>query len=216
MGDVTHFIADYGYWAVAIVIALESIGLPLPGEATLIAAALYAGSSHQLNIALVVLAAFAGAVIGASVGFWIGQEVGFRLIVRYGSRVGLNERRVKLGRYLFWRHGGKVVFFGRFVPILRTLAALLAGANRMEWSRFTLFNVVGAAAWAALYGLAAYGVGDEIKRLFGPVGIAFAVIAVIVVAIGTALIRRREEQLADEAERKFPGPIDSRRRHAAR
>jgi membrane protein DedA with SNARE-associated domain len=207
LGNVTHFIADYGYWAVAIVIALESVGLPVPGEATLIAAALYAGSTHKLNIALVIFAAFVGAIIGASVGFWIGREVGFRLIVRHGSHIGLTERRIKLGRYLFWRHGGKVVFFGRFVPILRALAALLAGVTRMDWSRFTIFNVSGAAAWALLYALASYGLGDEIKRLSGPIGITLSSMAAIAVVTGVVFIRRHEERLADEAERKFPGPI---------
>src|SRR5215469_13725519 len=147
-GDVSHFIAHDGYWAVAVVIALESIGLPLPGEATLIAAALYAGSTHEMRIALVILAAFVGAVIGASVGFWIGDSAGFRWLVRYGTRLRLTERRIKLGRSLFCRHGGKVVFFGRFVSILRALAALLAGVNRMERSRFLVLNVAGAAGWS--------------------------------------------------------------------
>ncbi|HEV2551881.1 MAG TPA: DedA family protein [Stellaceae bacterium] len=211
-GDISHFIAHYGYWAVAVVIALESIGLPLPGEATLIAAALYAGSTHETNIALVIVAGFAGAVIGASVGFWIGEEAGFRLLVRYGNRLGLTERRIKLGRYLFWHHGGKVVFFGRFVPILRALASLLAGVNRMERSRFIIFNVAGAAAWSALYGLAAYGMGEEIKRLSGPIGIASGAIALILIVTGAMLIRRHEERLANEAERQFPGPIKARRR----
>ena len=211
-GHVSPFIAHYGYWAVAVVIALESVGLPLPGEATLVAAALYAGSTHEMGIALVIVAAFVGAVIGASIGFWIGDAAGFRLLVRYGSRLGLTERRIKLGRYLFWRHGGKVVFFGRFVPILRALAALLAGVNRMAWSRFIIFNVAGAAAWSLLYGLTAYGMGEGIKRLSGPIGIASAVIALILIVTGAVLIRRHEEQLANEAERKFPGPIKARRR----
>jgi membrane protein DedA with SNARE-associated domain len=211
-GDVSEFIAHYGYWAVAVVIALESIGLPLPGEATLIAAALYAGSTQEMSILLVIVAGFVGAVIGASIGFWIGAEAGFRLLVRYGNRLGMTERRIKLGRYLFWRHGGKVVFFGRFVPILRALAALLAGVNRMEWSRFIIFNVGGAAAWSAVYGLAAYGMGEEIKRLSGPIGITSAAIALIAIVTGTLLIRRHEERLANEAERKFPGPLKVRRR----
>src|SRR5215472_380787 len=92
-GHVSPFIAHYGYWAVAVVIALESVGLPLPGEATLVAAALYAGSTHEMGIALVIVAAFVGAVIGASIGFWIGDAAGFRLLVRYGSHLGLTERR---------------------------------------------------------------------------------------------------------------------------
>jgi membrane protein DedA with SNARE-associated domain len=210
-GDVAQFIRHDGYWAVALVIALESIGLPLPGEATLITAALFAGSTHELSIGLVIIAAFAGAVIGASIGFWIGDEAGFRLLLRYGQRLGLTERRLKLGRYLFWRHGGKVVFFARFVPILRALVALLAGVNRMEWSRFLIFNVAGAVAWSALYGLAAYRMGEEIKRLSGPIGIASGAIALIAIVTGTVLIRRHEERLANEAERTFPGPIKARR-----
>jgi membrane protein DedA with SNARE-associated domain len=210
-GDVAQFIVHYGYWAVGVVIALESIGLPLPGEATLIAAALYAGSTDELSIGLVIVAGFAGAVIGASIGFWIGDEAGFRLLLRYGKRLGLTERRIKLGRYLFWRHGGKVVFFARFVPILRALVALLAGVNRMEWSRFLIFNVAGAAAWSALYGLGAYGMGEEIKRLSGPIGIAAGAIALMLIVTGWVLIRRHEEQLANEAERTFPGPIKARR-----
>jgi membrane protein DedA with SNARE-associated domain len=215
-GNTAHIIARYGYWAVAGVIACESIGLPLPGEATLIAAALYAGSTRQLNIVLVILAASVGATVGATIGFWIGWGLGFRLIARYGSRVGLTERRIKLGRYLFWRSGGTVVFFGRFVPILRALAALLAGMNRMEWMRFMTFNVGGAALWAGSYGLAAYGMGDEIKRLSGPIGIASAVIALIAIVTGTMLIRRHEEQLADAAERKFPGALDRSPKRAAK
>jgi membrane protein DedA with SNARE-associated domain len=206
-GNLASFIDAYGYWAVAGVIALESTGLPLPGEAFLIAAALYAGSTHQLNIALVILAAFLGAAIGASIGFSFGREIGFRLLARYGSHLGLTERRMKLGQYLFWRHGRKVVFFARFVPILRALAAVLAGVTRMDWPRFTIANVSGAATWAVVYGLAAYGLGDEIKRLSGPIGMASAVIGIVGVVLGTIFIHRHEERLADEAERKFPGPL---------
>ena len=212
-GNLAHFLDTYGYWAVAGVIALESMGLPLPGEAFLIAAALYAGSTRQLHIVLVILAAFVGAVIGASIGFSIGREVGFRLLARYGSHVALTERRLKLGQYLFWRHGRKVVFFARFVPILRALAAVLAGVTRMDWPRFTIANVSGAAAWAILYGLAAYGLGDEIKRLSGPIGMASALIGFVAVVLGTIFIRRHEERLADEAERTFPGPL---MRHAVK
>jgi membrane protein DedA with SNARE-associated domain len=168
---------------------------------------LHASTEHRIGR----LGSFAGAVIGASVGFRIGREVGFRLIVRYGGHARLNERRIKLGRYLFWHHGGKVVFSGRFVPILRALAALLAGVSRMKCSRFTIFSMGGPAGWPMIYGFAAYGMGDEIKLLSGPVGVAFAVIVLIMVGIGAALVRRHEERLADEAERKFPGPISRRR-----
>jgi membrane protein DedA with SNARE-associated domain len=109
----TSLITKFGYWAVAGIVGLESVGLPLPGEATLIAAALYAGTTKQLNIWLVIASATLGAILGDNVGFWLGRELGFRVLVRYGSYVGLNEGRIKVGQYLFQLHGGKIVFFGR-------------------------------------------------------------------------------------------------------
>jgi membrane protein DedA with SNARE-associated domain len=127
-----HLIATYGYWTVGGIIALESMGLPLPGEATLIAAAVYAATTHHLNIWLVIAAAATGAIVGDNIGYWIGREIGYRLLLRYGHYVYLTEARIKLGQYLFFRHGGKIVFFGRFVAVLRALAAILAGRQSYE------------------------------------------------------------------------------------
>src|SRR5689334_23332722 len=115
-------ISSYGYVAVGGIVALESMGLPLPGEATLIAAALYAGATHDLDIGFVIAAAAIGAVVGDNAGYWIGREVGYPLLYRYGRYLGLTESRLKLGQYLFREHGGKIVFFGRFVAVLRALA----------------------------------------------------------------------------------------------
>jgi membrane protein DedA with SNARE-associated domain len=119
-----HLIAPYGYWTVGGIIALESMGLPLPGEATLVAAAVYAATTHHLNIWLVIAAAATGAIVGDNIGYWIGREIGYPLLLRYGHYVYLTEARIKLGQYLFFRHGGKIVFFGRFVAVLRALAAI--------------------------------------------------------------------------------------------
>jgi membrane protein DedA with SNARE-associated domain len=112
-------IMKYGSLAVAGVVCLESMGLPLPGEAILIAAAIYAGKTGELSIFQVIAAASAGAIVGDNIGYWIGREIGFRLLVRYGAVVGLTEPRIKVGQYLFQRHGGKIVFFGRFVASLQ-------------------------------------------------------------------------------------------------
>jgi membrane protein DedA with SNARE-associated domain len=136
----TSLITKFGYLAVAAIVGLESVGLPLPGEATLVTAAVYAGTTQQLNIWLVIASAVAGAVVGDNVGFWLGRELGFRLLIRYGSHVGLNEGRIKVGQYLFQLHGGKIVLFGRFFPVLRIWAAVLAGVNQMAWPKFVLFN----------------------------------------------------------------------------
>ena len=113
-----------------------------------------------------------------------------------------------MGRYLFVRHGAKVVFFGRFVSVLRTYAAFLAGTNRMPWGRFLVFNASGGILWASLYGLGAYYLGHEIERVGKPVGVAIAVGAVIVIVVAIIFVRRSESRLEAEAERAFPGPLE--------
>jgi len=152
---LTHLLVTYGYWAVLLFVAIESTGIPFPGETMLLVAAIAAGTTHQLSIAFVIMAAASGAILGDNLGFWVGREGGYRLLRRYGRYIRLEERRLKLGQYLFLRHGGKVVFFGRFVAVLRAWAAFLAGTNRMRWPRFLLFNALGGIIWATLYGLGA-------------------------------------------------------------
>src|SRR5256714_7927508 len=108
----------------------------------LLIAAIYAGRTHQLSIVLVIVAAASGAIIGDNIGFFVGREGGYRVLRRYGRYIGFNERRLKVGIYMFRRHGGKVVFFARFVAVLRAWAAFLAGGHRMKWSSFFLFNAL--------------------------------------------------------------------------
>src|SRR5260370_9299682 len=98
---------------------MESPGIPFPGETMLLISAIAAGTTHQLSIAWVTVAAASGAILGDNLGFWVGREGGYRLLRRYGRSIHLEERRLKLGQYLFLKHGGKVVFFGRFVAGLR-------------------------------------------------------------------------------------------------
>ena len=124
--ELTDIIATNGYWIVVLATGLECLGLPLPGESILIAAAIYAGSSHALNIWLVIGAAAFGAILGNTIGFWIGREGGYRLLLRYGRHFGMTDDRIKPGQYLFLKHGGKIVFFGRFVAVLRVFVALFA------------------------------------------------------------------------------------------
>jgi membrane protein YqaA with SNARE-associated domain len=132
--NVEHLISSYGYYAVFLIVGLESVGIPLPGETALIAASTYAATSGNLNIWVVFAAAAAGAIIGDNVGYWIGNKGGYKLARKYGPKIRLDERKLKVGRYVFDRHGGKVVFFGRFVSVLRTFAAFLAGTLRMSCS----------------------------------------------------------------------------------
>src|SRR6266516_1560460 len=206
--DLLHFLSTYGYWAVLLFIAIESMGIPFPGETMLLVAAIYAGTTHRLSIPLVIVAAASGAILGDNVGFWIGREGGFRLVRRYGHYIRLNERKLKVGLYLFRKHGGKVVFFGRFVAVLRAWAAFLAGVNRMQWSRFLLFNALGGMVWATLYGLGGYFLGEEIHRLTGPVGTITIVLAVLFIIAFAIFVWRNERQLEERAEKALPGPIE--------
>jgi membrane protein DedA with SNARE-associated domain len=206
-GFIDSFLTQFGYAAVFGFVGIESLGIPFPGETMLIAAALYAGATHNLNIAGVVIAAAAGAIIGDNIGFGVGHWGGYRLLLRYGRYIRLHEGRVKLARYLFQRHGGKVVFFGRFVSVLRTYAAFLAGTARMPWPRFLAFNASGGIIWATLYGVGAYLAGDRVNKLSRPVDFALAGVAVLVIVGLILLLRRKEAELTAQAELAFPGPL---------
>jgi len=205
---VTHLLATYGYWAMVLFVAIESIGIPFPGETMLLAAAIYAGTTHRLAIPLVIGAAAAGAILGDNVGFWVGREGGYRLLRVYGRRIGIDERTMKLGQYLFKKHGGKVVFFGRFVAVLRALAAFLAGTNRMPWPRFLVFNAAGGIVWALLYGLGGYALGDNVHRVEGRVGLVLIALAALALVAAAVFVKWNERRLEDEAARAMPGPID--------
>ncbi len=209
--DLSHLLSTYGYWAVLIFVAIESTGIPFPGETMLLAAAIYAGTTHHLALPIVIAAAAAGAILGDNLGFWVGREGGYRLLRRYGKYIRLDERKLKLGQYLFKKHGAKVVFFGRFVAVLRAWAAFLAGTNRMPWGRFLIFNAAGGILWAILYGIGGYLLGNNVHRLTGPVGIAFVVVAALLIIAGFVYLRRNEKRLEDEAERDMPGPLDQYR-----
>jgi membrane protein DedA with SNARE-associated domain len=207
MPTIAHLIHAYGLVVVAAIIGLECVGLPVPGETVLILAAIFAGTMHDLNIIEVILTAAIAAIVGQSVGYVIGREFGYWLLLRYGGYLRITESRIKLGQYLFLRHGGKIIVVGRFVPVLRALAGILAGANRMPWRQFLLANTAGAFAWAAFFGFAAYMLGRQVERIAGPMVIVIGIAAVIVIAAGAAFAGRHEAQLAAKAERALPGPL---------
>jgi len=129
------------------------------------------------------------------------------LLRRYGRFLRLEERRLKLGQYLFLKHGGKVVFFVRFVAVLRAFAVFLAGTNRMPWPRFFFFNATGGMVWATLYGLGGYFLRDNIHRLTGTLGIIVIILAALLIIGFLLFLRRNEHRLEDEAERALPGHL---------
>lgn len=214
--SIDGLLHQYGYAAVFAVITLESTGLPLPGESLMIAAAIYAATTHQLNIFVLVPVAAAGAICGDQIGYFVGRWIGFRALARWGGKLGLTDERLELGRFLFRKYGGRLVFFGRFVAFLRTFAALLAGANQMPCHTFLLWNSLGGAAWTSLYGFGAFILGNAAKRLSGPVGIGLAVLGAAALLAAVIFVRRNEKRLVEEARRDMRGQPDDGGRGNAR
>jgi membrane protein DedA with SNARE-associated domain len=205
---VSHLIATYGYWAVFALVAAECLGIPLPGETALILASAYAGSTHRLSPWVIFAVAVSAAILGDNAGFWIGATGGYRLARVHGRKVGLDDRKLKLARYLFDRHGGKVVLFGRFIVVLRTWAAFLAGASRMRWLRFLPANAAGGILWAATYTLAADLAGDSLRRVSGTIDLILGAAGILIIVVVSMVIRHETERLSSRAEAAYPGPLD--------
>ena len=202
-----HFIATYGLWAVFIFVTLESAGIPMPGETALVSAALFAGSTHQLDITSIVAVAASGAIIGDNLGYLVGRTIGLSLVLRYGRHVGLTEDRLLVGQYLFLKHGGKIVFFGRFVAFLRAFAAVLAGIDRMPWPHFLVMNALGGICWASLFGFGAYALGEEIEHVAGPIGLAFLAVAIVLMVAAVVYFKRHEKELEERARAELAAHV---------
>lgn len=194
MPTLTSLVESHGYVVLFFLVALESMGIPLPGETALVTAAAYAALGH-LNIYVVIAVAAAAAIIGDNGGYWIGRNGGIALVRRYGRFIHANESHLDRARAFFERHGAKTVFIGRFIALLRTWAAVLAGAGCMEYGRFVLYNALGGVTWAALFGTLGYVFGRNLPALEQYIG-RTSIAALIVVIVGVAFViarRRRAE-----------------------
>jgi membrane protein DedA with SNARE-associated domain len=188
----------YGYLAVGGFVLLEDFGVPTPGETILIAAAVYAGAG-RLSIVVVVLIAWAAAVLGDNIGYAIGAFGGRRLVARYGRYVLITEERLDKAAAFFERHGGKVVVVARFIEGLRQVNGIVAGTSAMTWRRFLVFNGLGAALWVGTWSAVGYFAGDHISTIYEEVTryslyVAIAIGVVLVVLIARAVLRRRRRR----------------------
>jgi membrane protein DedA with SNARE-associated domain len=145
-----HIVRDYGVFAVMLILAVEAIGAPVPGETLLIFASVLAGRGEMSLPALVVFA-WAGAVLGDNIGYAIGKSFGRAAILRYGAKIGLNDARFQSIEGIFLRYGSVTVVFARFFSILRQLNGVVAGILGMSWWRFLLFNALGGALWVTTW-----------------------------------------------------------------
>jgi membrane protein DedA with SNARE-associated domain len=193
-------IQTYGYWMVFAAIGIESMGIPFPGETTLIAGAVYAGATGNLNILIVILAAAMGAIIGDNLGYLIGRHGGYRLIGRVARHIRLEQAHLDAAQRYFAQHGNKTVFMGRFIVLLRAWAAFLAGVNQMPWRSFSLWNALGGVAWAVIYGSLGFVLGNNLPllgRVVHMIGIAGTIIAVAFI-LAVIVVWRRRKRLVTE------------------
>lgn len=215
MHSVALLVHAYGLIVIAGFIGLESMCIPLPGETALIVGSVIAGRTHELNIVAVIVTAGVASLIGRIIGYAVGWRFGYWLLLRYGRYVWITEARIKLGQYLFLKHGAAIIIIAQFIPVMRAIAGVLAGANRMPWRRFVLSSAIGISLWATAFGIGGYTFGVQFARLArswwifsGPGGWAiFGIGAVIVISILTVFISRHEAQWAAKAERALPGPL---------
>lgn len=186
-GLVTH----YGYAATFTAILLASAGIPLPAGELLLAAAIYASHTHRLSLLVILCVGSLAAVLGGATGYGVGRSVAAATLSRYGRFVGLGPARIRLGQYLFVVHGGKIVFFLRFIALVGPFGGVLAGANRMGVGRFMVFNTLGGVAWTLVFGVGGYLFGGLFKAVGRPLGIAAIVLAIGVV-IGLVIYVHRQ------------------------
>jgi membrane protein DedA with SNARE-associated domain len=184
----------FGYLAVVGVLLIEDFGLPVPGETVLILAAVSAGTG-RLNIVLVALLGFCGALLGDNIGFAIGHFGGRRLAERYGRYVFLTPDRLDKATSFFDRHGGKIIIVARFIEGLRQANGIIAGTSGMRWARFLTFNAIGAALWVLVWTSIGYLSGSHIDTIYRASSRYSTYLAIGVGALLVAYITRRMVQV---------------------
>jgi membrane protein DedA with SNARE-associated domain len=195
-------IHTFGYWMVFAAIGIESMGIPFPGETTLLAGAVYAGATQNLNIVVVIIAAAAGAIVGDNLGYLIGRHGGYRLLGRVARYIHLDQSHLDASQQYFAQHGDKTVFLGRFIVVLRAWAAFLAGVNQMPWRPFLFWNALGGITWAIMYGTLGFVLGNNLPllgRVVHMLGIAGTIIAAAFILAVIVVWRRRRRLVPERA-----------------
>lgn len=200
--NVDHLVEVAGYPLLFVLVMSESGGVPIPGETALITAAVLA-SRGKLQIEWVIALAATGAIVGDNIGYLIGRKGGRWLLERPGRFHRQRREVLRIGEPFFERHGPKAVFFGRFVLGLRVWASWLAGATRMHWRSFVLWNALGGICWATGIGLLAYFLGSSAGNAIEAFGI-YGLVAAVLAIVGAIVLHRRGRR----HERELPGQQD--------
>jgi membrane protein DedA with SNARE-associated domain len=200
VASLSSFVEQHSDWALLLLfllVGLESFGLPLPGETTLIACAVLA-SQGALSIGWVIVVATAAAIIGDNLGYWVAREHGRTLLDRFAFTRRYADRYLPVTQRFFARHGGKTVFLGRFVAVLRVTAAWAAGLSRMDWWRFLAWNAAGGIVWATSVALIAYFIGAAAADAISRYGLYAGGGVLLLAAVGFVIVRRIERRVVED------------------
>jgi membrane-associated protein len=198
--SVTTFIEQHSQWAMLLMFALltlESFGLPVPGETALIACSVLA-SQGALSIVWVVVVGVLAAIVGDNLGYWAARKGGRPVLERYRLTRPYAEKYLPRGERFFAKHGGKAVFLGRFVAVLRVTSAWVAGISHMHWWRFLTWNAAGGIVWATSVSVISYYLGDAAASAFSRYGLYAAGGAVLLSVLGFLIVRRLEKRVLQE------------------
>ncbi|MCC9309874.1 DedA family protein [Kitasatospora sp. RB6PN24] len=198
LAALAPFLEHYGYLAVGLLVLLDNVAIPVPGQTVLILAAVYAGAG-RLSLAGVMAIALLAAVLGGCLGYLLGRSGGRALVHRYGRYVGLTEPRQHKAEAFFGRNGGKVVLIARFIDGLRQTYGIIAGTTEMAWRRFMLWNVLGAVLWVGAWSTAGYLAGGNIDEVYRQalryqLILLIALVVLVLVWVLRRLLRRRSER----------------------
>ena len=193
---MTQQLISHGLALLFVFVAIESAGVPLPGETALVAASILVTRGHY-QLWEVIVVASAAAIIGDNIGYWIGRLGGRALLERWEPIARYSRKGLPPAERFFAKHGSKTVFLGRFVAFLRVTSAWLAGISHMPWKRFLVWNAAGGIAWATLVAVISYefgrAAGDAIGN-YGLYGVVLVVVLGLAVFLGIRLWRRRLER----------------------
>jgi membrane protein DedA with SNARE-associated domain len=180
------FIAEYGYWAVALTLLCENAGIPVPGETTLLLASFLAYSEHKLDLGWIIVIATCAATIGDNLGYSLGYYGGRPLLERYRHFFRISPATLERGEKLFSRYGASTVFLARFIFGLRIFAGPLAGVLRMPWKEFALFNFLGALVWVTTIATVGYLFGrhwDAMEHALGRFNLVVGIAVLLLIPI---------------------------------
>ena len=193
LASFTDVAANVGLPILFALVAIETMGIPVPGETALFTAGILAAGGH-LEIEIVIAVAAAGAIVGDNIGFMIGRRLGRRVLLAPGPFERHRRRVVELGEPFFERHGPKAVFLGRWITGLRITSAWLAGANRMSWPTFLFYNAAGGIAWATSVALVGYYLGEAGEKAIRAIGLGAAVVVLATGIVVWVVVRARRRR----------------------